>query len=123
MIEILNSDAVLNIVGVIVAAIFAWIESTKFMADAKNERYAKALSAVEAGVDGAYEDYVKAIKEDRPGDKLTKEEIAEARRQAIDLATGYARREGVDLIKELGGNFLESILTRKVQDAKKLSTK
>lgn len=123
MMEFLNSEAILNIIAAAVALGFGLIKRMEWMQRAKNERYLTAMQAIAAGVDQSYTEYVKEIKEGQADGKLTSDEIVKARRKALNFARNFARKEGVDLVTELGASFLESILTRAVQQAKKLSTK
>jgi hypothetical protein len=97
---------------------------TAFKADEQRrqrrvERLEQALRALEAGVDHTYETYVRAIKAAAVDGKLTREE----RRRARDLARGaaieFGRTRGVDVLQELGEDYVNVWIAKLVKKLKR----
>lgn len=112
--DLLTSDATLTLAGALAAAIWTAVQSTAWFAQIKQNRFARALTILEAGIEDTYRTYVQALKAARADGKLTAEEKQEARRRARDRALEIARAEGVDLVRELGPAFIELFLSKLV---------
>jgi hypothetical protein len=105
--NVLTSEAGLTLVSGILGGIWTLFKSSEWFRKAKDQRYAKAMQALEAGVEQTYRTYVKAIKDARADGKLTDEEAARARQQARDTAIAFGKSQGVDVLTELGGGYLD----------------
>ena len=112
--DLLSSDTLLTLAGALAAAIWTVVQSTTWYACFKQNRFVRALTILEAGIEETYRTYVQALKAARADGKLTAEEKQEARTRARDRALELARAEGVDLIRELGPAFIELYLSKLV---------
>ncbi len=81
-------------------------------------KLAKAMACLEAGVQSAYDSYVRAIKLASEDGKLTDEERKQARQIAIDAAKAYATTYGIDLVKELGAEMLPVLIEKVISKLK-----
>ena len=70
------------------------------------------MQCIAAGVQAAYEEYVRAIKLASEDGKLTDEERTTAQTIAIERATAYARQYGIDLVQTLGSEMLPYFVER-----------
>ena len=116
---ILASEAALTTVAGIVGTIWTAFKSRDAYRRAQERRYGEALRALEAGVEHTYRTYVRAIKEGRADGKLTEAERAEARRRARRAAIQFGRTEGVNVVTELGEDFINLWIDKLVRRAKK----
>ena len=116
---ILASEAALTTVAGIVGTIWTAFKSRDAYRRARDRRYGSALRALEAGVEHTYRTYVRAIKEGRADGKLTEAERAEARRRARRAAIQFGRTEGVNVVTELGEDYVNLWIDKLVRRAKK----
>jgi len=107
LVEVLNSEAGLTLVGGVLGTIWTFVQSSKWYRQLRRRRFRRAVEALEAGVDLTYRTYVRAIKEAREDGKLTDEEIAEARCRAREAAVEFGRTQGVDVLRALGANYID----------------
>ena len=84
----------------------------------KKKKYRQALRVLEAGVAQTFQTYTEAIKAGREDSKLTEEEKKHARRLARDKARAIAQREGLDLVKILGEDYLDVWIRKLVRKLK-----
>lgn len=117
--QVLSSELGLSLVGAVLGTIWTAFRSTEWFAGARARRYAAALEALEAGVDLTYDTYVRAIKEARADGKLTKEEIREARRRACDAAISFGRSKGIDVLREVGAEYVDLWIAKLVKRLKR----
>lgn len=117
--EIAHSEPVLTLLGTVLGGLWAFFKTSDWFGRLRRRRYYRAIDALEAGVEAAYREYVRAIKEGRADGKLTEDEKRRARRIALDKAIGIARRDGIDLIRTLGEEYLDLWLDRLVTRRKK----
>lgn len=73
-------------------------------------RLAKLFHAVETGVMSVKEAYSDAVKAAHADGKFTAEEAAAARDKAKAVAIAYMKSQGVDVVKEYGHAFLDSLI-------------
>ncbi len=105
--QLLQSDPALAIAGSILGAAWSVLKSQTFLRHRKRSRFDRAIVALEAGIDEVYRTYVREIKRARADGKLTSAEAAHARRLARDRAIRLGRNDGVDVIKEIGADYLD----------------
>lgn len=119
LISALNSGFGLTLVTAILGSIWTAFRSTDFYRRARSERYGEAVQALEAGVELTYRTYVRAIKESREDGKLTKEEMRLARQRAREAAIQYGRTRGIDVLRELGSDYVDLLIAKLVKNLKK----
>ena len=115
---VLGSDAGLAILGTVLGGIWTVFKSSAWFRRARQTRYAKALQALEAGVELTYRTYVRAIKQAREDGKLTDDERRRARRRAREAAIEFGRRQGVDVLRELGSEYVDLWIEKIVKKLK-----
>lgn len=109
---------VLMILFSVLTTAIAWFKGSEHFARIKDTRWAEALAALDAGVTDVYEDYVRALKEGRGDGKLTDEERVEARDRALARAIDIGKTRGVDVLAEIGVDFVRDALEDAVQKRK-----
>lgn len=80
-----------------------------------------ALEAVRIGVDHIEHEYVEELKTAAEDGKISKEEIAEANRLALETAKKYATGPALKLIESWGAEQAKSYITRIVESKKDTS--
>jgi len=115
----LNSGFGLTLVTAILGSIWTAFRSTDFYRRVRSDRYADAVQALEAGVELTYRTYVRALKESREDGRLTKEEMRLARQRAREAAIEYGRTRGVDVLRELGADYVDLLIAKLVKNLKK----
>jgi hypothetical protein len=118
LLDLLSSETGLAVVGTVLGGIWTAFRSSEWHQRAQRQRYSKSLQALEAGVELTYRTYVQAIKEARAAGKLTAEEAGEARRRARDAAVEFGRTQGVDVLRELGGEYIDLWISKLVKRLK-----
>lgn len=81
-------------------------------------KYDTAVDAVEVGVAKTYNEYVRATKAASADGSLTDGEKAAARLRARQIAIEYGKAHGVDVLRELGEQFVDGWIEMKVREAK-----
>jgi len=110
--NLLTPEVVMAVVGLFVT----WYKGSEWYEKRHTGKEAKLISFLEAGIHTAYEDYVRGWK--KKGRKLTKKEVKEATKHAIDSAVVYAKKNGVDLLSHYSKEMLPLIIARLVKKAK-----
>ena len=113
-IETLRTDLALSILGSLLGAIWTLFKTSEWRERRRNRRLNRAVQALEAAVEQTYRTYVRAIKTARQDGKLTDAERRQARELARQRAIEFARIEGIDVVRELGANYLDLWITRLV---------
>ena len=119
MTQFLNSDPGLTLVASVAGAIWTAFKSSEWYARRRSDRNQRAQTALEAGVEQAYQTYVREIKLAREDGKLTKVERRRARDLAIEAAAEYGRTRGVDVVEELGHDYLDLWIARTLRQMKR----
>lgn len=101
------SEAGLTFVAVVFGAVWTAFRSTEWYGRVQERRIARAIHALEAGVERTYRTYVQAIKTSSADGKLSEEERRRARELAKETAILYGRTEGLDVMRELGEAYLD----------------
>jgi hypothetical protein len=109
---LLSNDAVLTLIVAIIGAAWAAFQGSAAWARIKNAKYAKAIRALEAGVELTYQTYVRSIKDSRADGTLTAAEMSAARAKAKEAAIQFASQEGVDMVKEVGPDYLDLAIAK-----------
>ena len=117
--SILGSEPVLTLVGTAMGTIWTIVKSSEWYSRRRNRRYHDAILSLEAGVDQTYRTYVQSIKEGREDGRLTKEERRRARQLARQTAVRYGQTTGVDVLRELGDDFIDVWIGRMVRRMKR----
>lgn len=107
--ELLLSEPVSTWLVTALAAAGAWLARWQWIRRWRLERAAQCL---EAGVRQTYEEYVRVCKAASDDGKLDSEQRAEAMRRALEAAETYARREGIDLLKQYAKDYLPVLVDR-----------
>ena len=119
LIEFATSQAGLSLLGWGVGLVWAALKSSEWFRGRVSARFRKATECLEAGVEQTYQIYVREIKRGRADGKLTNTERARARASAIDAARRFAKRRGINLVKELGEDLVTFHVERAVRRAKR----
>ncbi len=115
----LSSEAGLALVGSFFGGVWVLFKSSDWYQRRLRHRYQRALLALEAGVQQAYDSYVRAIKEARKDGKLTDDERKRARDIAREAAITFGRGQGVDVVRQLGQEFVDTLTNRMVRKLKR----
>ena len=117
-----NSEAymgLLGAIGAVAASLWSVFEGSKFYEKhISGKKYAKALDALEMGAQQVYDEYVRELKRGSADGTLTLEEMKEARKRAFEHAKRYGQTHGVDVIKTLGGDYLDVLLEMAIKRLK-----
>ena len=119
MSALLESNTGLAVVGAAIGSVWAAFKGSDWFAQRRHDRHNTALMAVEAGVEHSFQTYVKAIKAARTDGKLTAEERKHARALAQETALRVGRAQGVNVVRELGREFLPVWISRMVGELKR----
>jgi hypothetical protein len=111
-------DWVVALVGTIVAGAWTFFKSRGVYHEMKGQKYSAAMGALEAGVEKTYRVYVEALKKAKADGKLTPEEKAAARQRAIAYAQEFGRTRGIDVIEELGREYIPVLIGKIVRALK-----
>jgi len=116
--DVLNSEQGLTMVAAVVGAFWTFFRSTDLYTRARGRRYFRAIEALEAGVEQTYRTYVRALKEAREDGALTEDEQRNARALARQAAVEFGERHGVDVLRELGSEYIDLWIARLVKKLK-----
>ncbi len=117
--DIVHSESGLTLVGAALGALWTFFKSRDWYQGVRQQRYCRAVQALEAGVEQTYRTYVRAIKDSREDGKLTEAEMRDARSLARQTALEYGRTEGIDVLAELGDAYLDLWTAKLVKRMKK----
>lgn len=107
IVDILQSEATLTAGVTVLGAFWTLFKSGDWLQARRRRRLREALKALEAAVEATYREYVCAWKEKNPNGSLTPEEQAAARQYARERAVAIARARGIDLMRELGAEYID----------------
>jgi hypothetical protein len=119
--ETLASETTITLLGAVFGAAWTFFKSQDWYQRAKQQRFAQAITALEAGVDQTYQTYVRAIKEASEDGKLTAAERRRARELARETAIAFGRSQGIDVLAEVGNDYIDLWINRLVKKAKAAS--
>lgn len=116
--EELITEQSVTLVGTLFGLVWAFFRSQEWYERAKEAKLGRAIVALEAGVNQTYETYVRTIKEAAADGKLTNSERRRARELARETAITFGRSEGVDVLQEIGRDYMDMWINRLVNDLK-----
>jgi len=111
-------DWVVALVGTVVAGAWTFFKSRDLYKEVKVQKYSAAMDALEAGVEKTYRVYVEALKKAKADGKLTPEEKGAARQKAIAYAQEFGLTRGIDVIEELGREYIPVLIGKIVRALK-----
>ncbi|NUM54364.1 MAG: hypothetical protein HUU46_12020 [Candidatus Hydrogenedentes bacterium] len=114
----LVSEPALTTLGAVLGGLWAFFKASDWYQRARDNRFAEALNALEAGVQQTYDVYVRAVKEASADGKLSSEERRRARELARDAAIAFGRTRGVDVIGSIGHDYIDLWITKLVKQRK-----
>ena len=117
--ENLVNESSITLLGAIFGTAWTFFKSQDWYQRAKQRRFSQAITALEAGVDQTYQTYIRAIKESSEDGKLTSPERRRARELARETAVSFGRTQGVDVIAEVGNDYIDLWINRLVKKMKK----
>jgi len=115
LLETFALDWVVALVGTLLAAAWTFFKSRDLYEEIRQQRYFVAVEALEAGVEKTYRVYVQALKEAKADGKLTPDERAVARQKAVAYAQEFGCTRGIDVIEELGREYIPVLISKIVR--------
>ena len=120
MLENIDTGMVLNIVVSVLGLAWTFFKGTEWYRDnVSKPRRAKVIDSVQAGVKEVYEGYTRSLKKASEDGKLTDAERAEALKKAKAAAIQYGKDNGVDIVKNIGAEFVNLYLERAHKEVNK----
>ena len=116
--DVLTSEPALTTVGAVLGGLWTFFKASDWYQRARDNRFAGALNALEAGVQQTYDVYVRAVKEASADGKMTNEERRRARELARDAAVAFGRSRGVDVIGSIGHEYIDMWIAKLVKQRK-----
>ena len=116
--QVLQSEPGLTLLGTVLGGFWTLFKSSEWWARRRRRRFSKGLNVLEAAVEETFRTYVRAIKASRADGKLTEAEKRRARELASQCAARIARRQGLDVARELGDDFLDLWIAKLVKKLK-----
>lgn len=102
LVTLFQSNLVWDIALAGAATVFTAVKTQEGLGRIRSRRLRRAIDWLGVAVTDTYDTYVRAIKAGRADGKLTPEERRTARRRALERAIALARKDGIDLLRELG---------------------
>jgi len=118
MASLFESEAGLTIVAAVVGLVWTGIKGSRFYQRRQREHFERALLMLEAGVENAWQTYVRELKRGREDGRLTREEARHARQLAIEAAVHHGQREGIDVLAAMGRDYADAFITRLIRQRK-----
>lgn len=112
-------DMALTLAAAGLGAAWTFFKGTAWFERLQRRRFAKVLHVLEAAVDETYRVYVETIKAARADGRLTPEERRHARELARERALVLGRDQGIDVLAELGRDYLDLWIARSVKRLKR----
>lgn len=119
LVELMTSEIGITIVGGAIGIAWTGFKSLDWIEQRRQDRHTVALMAIEAGVEHSFQTYVRAIKAARANGKLTQDERKHARALAWNAAIRMGRAQGVNVVRELGHDFVPVWISRMVRELKR----
>ncbi len=116
--EIMQSEAVLSIAASVIGLVWAGVKGSGLLAQRRRRRFDRALLALEAGVEKSWQTYVRELKRGREDGKLSQDEARHARQLAVETALQVGRQEGIDVLAELGRDYVDAFIARLLRNRK-----
>ena len=119
ILQLLGSEPSITILGSLLGGAWALFKSTECYERIRHRRFQRALHALETAVEETYRAYVANIKASREDGQLTDAEKRRARSIARERALRIARKDGVNLLRELGEDYLDAWMAKLVRKWKR----
>ncbi|MCK5863364.1 MAG: hypothetical protein KAH38_12820, partial [Candidatus Hydrogenedentes bacterium] len=114
--DLLTSDTALTLVATLAGGVWAVVKASSWYKRLRRRRHKRALLALEAAVEEVYREYVRTLK--AGSGELSPTEQETARQYARDRAIEMARTRGINLLRELGADYLNLWISRLVRKLK-----
>jgi len=118
--EMVMSEFSVSLAMTVLGAVWTFFKSTEWYEKLQKRKYFKAMQALEAAVEETYRTYVREIKNSRMDGQLTEDERKQARDLARNRAAELAHAEGLDIMRELGDNYMDLWIQKIVNKLKRL---
>lgn len=112
------SESAVTVLLALGGAAWTLFRSSDWLDTRRRARLNRAVRFLENAVVQVYEEYVRAIKEGSADGRLTVAERRRARKLARDRALALARADGVDLLRDLGGDHIDLWIARILRKVK-----
>lgn len=117
--EVLGSESGITLLGTVLGGLWTLFKSSELFERIRRRRFRRTLDALEGAVSETYQGYVKSIKASREDGRLTEAEKRQARRLAQERAGSIARKQGINLLREIGEDYLDLWTAKMVQKLKR----
>jgi len=118
LMDVLTTEPGLTALGALLGTVWTFFKTSDWYVRLRRRRFDRALLALEAGVQQTYESYVHAIREGREDGSLTREERRQAREIARQTAIEFGKTRGIDVLRELGEEYVDLWIARLVRRSK-----
>ena len=112
------TEPLLALAAMLAALAWSFVKSTEWYERFRMDRRSKAMESLEAAVEDTYRRYVRSLKQANGGGPLTEEQRHKAREKARRKAEDFGARRGVDVVREIGADYLDLWTTKLVQRLK-----
>ncbi len=119
VLQLLGSEPGITILGTVLGGVWTLFKSSEWYGRMRRRRFRRALQALETAVEETYRAYVSNIKAGREDGRLTDDEKRRARSLARERALRIARNDGVNLLRELGEDYLDAWTAKLVRKWKR----
>ena len=116
--EMVMQEFGVSLVVTVLGAVWTFFKSSEWYEKLRKRKYFKAMEALEAAVEETYRTYVREIKNSRMDGQLTDDERKQARELARNRAMELAHTDGVEVIRELGDNYMDLWIQKIVKKLK-----
>ncbi|MDZ4861563.1 MAG: hypothetical protein SGI88_21530 [Candidatus Hydrogenedentes bacterium] len=115
------SEPALTSLGAVLGGLWTFFKASDWFQRARQQRFAEAITALEAGVQQTYDVYVRAVKDGSSDGKLSSEERRRARELARDAAVAFGRTKGIDVLTAIGHDYVDVWITKLVHQKKAMA--
>jgi hypothetical protein len=117
-IESLVTEQNITLLGALFGTAWTLFKGSEWFQRARARRLEQAVTALEAGIEQTYQVYVRAIKESNADGRLSTEERRRAREMARAAAVAFGRTQGIDVLREIGADYVDLWISRLVNQRK-----
>jgi hypothetical protein len=116
--ELTLNDTTLTLLATVATTAWTLFKTSDWWQQHRQRRFDRAIQVLESAVDETYRAYVERIKEARADGKLTAGERRRARELARQRAITIGRTQGIEVLQELGGEYVDLWIARLVKKLK-----